>query len=128
MRTSRRLGATLGVVSAVSGLAVSELLSGLLHQRVSPIIAVAEGVIALTPGQVAEFFISLVGNNDKPLLIGMTIAGLLVLSAAVGMLALRFVVAAEGAFIAMGVIAILAVNARLTSSASTYVPAIVGTV
>jgi len=128
MGTARRLGATLGVVSAVSGLAVSELLSGLLHQRVSPIIAVAEGVIALTPGRVAEFFISLVGNNDKPLLIGMTIAGLLVLSAAVGMLALRFLVAAEGAFIAMGVIAILAVNARLTSSASTYVPAIVGTV
>jgi DMSO/TMAO reductase YedYZ molybdopterin-dependent catalytic subunit len=118
----------LGVVSGVSGLAVSELLSGLFHQRVSPVIAVAEGVIALTPGRVAEFLISLVGSADKPLLIGTTIAGLLVLSAGVGILALRSVLAAEGAFFAMGVVVVLAVNARLTSSVATYIPAIVGTV
>lgn len=128
MTTARRLGALLGVVSAVSGLAVSELLSGLLHQRVSPIIAVAESVISLTPGGVAESFISLVGSKDKPLLIGMTVAGLLVLSAGVGVLALRSILAAEGAFLTMGVVLVLAVNARLTSSTTTYVPAIVGVV
>jgi len=128
MTTSRRLGALLGVVSAASGLAVSELLSGFLHQRVSPIIAVAESVISLTPGRVAEFFISLVGTYDKPLLIGSTIAGLLALSAGVGVLALRSALAAEAAFCAMGVIVVLAVSARLGSSTTTYVPAIVGTV
>ena len=48
MKGSWRYGALLGVVSAGAGLAVSELVSGYLHQRVSPIGAVAEEVIRLT--------------------------------------------------------------------------------
>ncbi|MEJ7690366.1 MAG: hypothetical protein WKF76_08015 [Nocardioidaceae bacterium] len=124
----RRYGALLGVVAGAAGLAMSELVSGGLHQRVSPIVAVAEGVIGLTPGAVIELVISVVGTNDKPFLIGLTVVGALVLSAVAGLLAIRSVLAGQGLFLLLGAVVLLAVHARLTSSATTYVPAIVGVV
>ncbi len=126
MSTARLPGALLGLVSAGSGLAASELASGYLHQRVSPVVAVAESVIGLTPGAVIEFVISIVGRNDKPLLIGVVLLGLAVTSAAVGILALRSTGAAIAAFSAMGVVLVLAVHDRLTPSQATYIPAVLG--
>jgi DMSO/TMAO reductase YedYZ molybdopterin-dependent catalytic subunit len=119
-------GALLGVVAAGSGLAVSEATSGYLHQRVSPVVAVAEEIIRLTPGRVIEFVISLVGQNDKPLLIAVTLLGVAVVSAAVGMLALRWTLIAQLIFIGLGFVLALAVGDRLTSSSTTYVPTIAG--
>jgi DMSO/TMAO reductase YedYZ molybdopterin-dependent catalytic subunit len=126
MTSQRGLGALVGVVSAGSGLAASELTSGALHQRVSPVVAVAESVIRLTPGALAEKIISIVGRNDKPLVILSTLVGLLVLSVLVGIVSMRSLAAGEAAFLAMGVILVLAVHARLTSSQATYLPAGVG--
>ncbi|HYO32615.1 MAG TPA: molybdopterin-dependent oxidoreductase [Nocardioidaceae bacterium] len=122
----RRLGVLAGVVSAGAGLAASELTSGLLHQRVSPVVAVAESIIRLTPGAVVEQTISLVGHYDKPLVIAGTLVGLCVLSGLAGMLALRSLAAGEAMFAVMGVVLVLAVRARLTSSEATYIPAVVG--
>src|SRR4051812_2059393 len=127
MTAQRRYGALLGLVAAGSGLAVSELASGYLHQRVSPVGAVAESIIRLTPGGVIEFVISVVGHNDKPILITLTLLGLFALSAGVGVLALRSVLAAQLVFGLMGVVLVLAVQARLTSSQGTYIPALLGT-
>jgi DMSO/TMAO reductase YedYZ molybdopterin-dependent catalytic subunit len=121
-----RIGALLGVVSAGAGLAVSELASGILHQRVSPVGAVAESIIRLTPGPVIEKVIHLVGHHDKQLLVATTLIGLAVVSAGVGILSLRSILLAELAFLVMGVVLALAVHARLTPSQSTYIPAIVG--
>ncbi len=118
----------LGVVSAAAGLAVSELLSGYLHQRVSPVVAVAESIIRLTPGVVIEKVISLVGHNDKPFLIAVTLLGLTIVSAIVGIIALRSVLLAQGIFFAMGIVLMMAVHNRLTASNATYVPAVVGVV
>ncbi len=81
MGSQRRLGAIVGVLSSAAGLGASELASGLLHQRVSPVVAVAESIIRLTPGAVIEKVISIVGHNDKPLVIGGTLIGLLIASA-----------------------------------------------
>jgi DMSO/TMAO reductase YedYZ molybdopterin-dependent catalytic subunit len=124
----RRVGVTLGLVSAGSGLAVSELISGMLHQRVSPVVAVAESILRLTPGAVVERVISVVGHHDKAVLITATLIGLAVVSAGVGVLAMRSVLAAQGAFFVMGVVLVLAVRSRLTASSTTYVPAVVGVV
>ncbi|MGH3446713.1 MAG: molybdopterin-dependent oxidoreductase [Nocardioidaceae bacterium] len=126
MRVTRGYGMVVGLVAAGFGLAVSELLSGLFHHRVSPVTAVAESVIALAPGSVAEWVIGLVGQHDKQLVIGMTLLGLVVISAAVGALSLRSVWAAEGLFVLMGVVLVLAVHARLSTSSSTYIPAVAG--
>ncbi|MGA9344153.1 MAG: molybdopterin-dependent oxidoreductase [Nocardioidaceae bacterium] len=125
---SRALGAVLGLVAAGSGLAVSELASGLLHQRVSPVVAVAESILRLTPGAVVERVIGLVGHHDKAVLITMTLLGLAAISAAVGVLALRSVLAAQGVFLVMGAVLVGAVHDRLTPSTVTYVPAVLGVV
>jgi DMSO/TMAO reductase YedYZ molybdopterin-dependent catalytic subunit len=119
-------GSLLGLVAAGSGLAVSVAASGYLHQRVSPVVALAEEVIRLTPGRVIEFVISLVGQNDKPLLIALTLLGMAVVSAAVGVLAMRWTIIAELVFIGLGFVLAWAVGDRLTSSSSTYVPTIAG--
>ncbi len=128
MTSAVRLGAVTGVVAAGAGLAASELASGYLHQRVSPVVAVAECIIRLTPGAVIEKTISIVGHNDKPLVIGGTLVGLLIVSVIVGVVSMRSLAAGEVAFVAMGVVLFLAVHARLTSSQATYLPAGVGVV
>lgn len=107
-------------------MAVSELLSGLLHLRLSPLVALAEWIIALTPGSLVEFGIKLFGRNDKPVLIAMTLTGLVLASCLVGLVALRSVVQAQFLFGLMGVALLLAVSERLASSTASFVPAIVG--
>ncbi len=117
-----------GVVASAGGLAGSELVSGYFHLRVSPLEAVAESIIRLTPGSVIEFVISNVGRNDKPLVIAMTLLGLAVLSAGAGILAQRSLLAAEALFALMGVVLLAAVRSRLPPADTRYVPALVGVV
>jgi DMSO/TMAO reductase YedYZ molybdopterin-dependent catalytic subunit len=121
-------GALVGLVAAGSGLAVSEAATGLLHQRVSPVAALAEEIIRLTPGRVIEFVISLVGHNDKPLLISLTLVGVAVVSAAVGIVAVRSTLIAQLIFVGLGFVLAWAAGNRLTSSQTTYVPTILGVV
>lgn len=116
----------LGLVSAGAGLAVSELISGLLHQRVSPVVAVAESIIRVTPGAVIEQVISVVGHHDKALLISLTLLGLGVVSAAVGVLAMRSLMLAQIVFALLGVVLVLAVHARLASSPAINFAPVVG--
>src|SRR5262245_36657904 len=112
----RAYGALVGLVSAFAGLAVSELASGWLHQRVSPVVAVSESIIRVTPGWVIEHVISVLGHKDKPVLVTATLVGLAVVSALVGILALRSVLAAQGVFLLMGAVLVAAVHDRLTTS------------
>lgn len=120
------MGAALGVASAGAGLAVSELLSGLLHLRLSPLVALSEWIIQLTPGAVVEFGIKLLGQNDKPVLIALTLVGLVLMSCLVGILALRSLFGAQSVFVLMGVVLLLAVHERLSSSPASFAPAVVG--
>jgi DMSO/TMAO reductase YedYZ molybdopterin-dependent catalytic subunit len=124
---ANRDGAIAGLVAGGCGLAASEVVSGLLHQRVSPLVAMAEVIIHHTPGAVMEAAISAVGQHDKPLLVAGTLVGFLALSALGGAVGRRNIWVALGLFAAVGVAAMLASNARLTNSISNRLPAIVGT-
>ncbi len=74
--TSRRTPwALAGVLAGLAGLATSYATATVLTIRVSPVVAVAEQVIRLTPGAAAERAISVLGHWDKPALV----AGILVL-------------------------------------------------
>jgi DMSO/TMAO reductase YedYZ molybdopterin-dependent catalytic subunit len=119
-------GALAGVIAAGAGLAVSELLSGLAHLRVSPLEAVAESIIRLTPGPVIEFVISHFGHNDKPLVIVMTLVAVALISAGVGVLAMRSRLAAESVFALGGVVLLTAVHSRLPPGPTRYLPALIG--
>jgi len=119
-------GAIAGTVAVAAGLAVSELANGFAHLRVSPVEAVAESIIRLTPGSVVEFVIAHVGHNDKPLVIGLTLVSLAIIGAATGILAMRSQVAAELVFLVMGVVLILSVRSRLPAGPTRYLPAAIG--
>jgi DMSO/TMAO reductase YedYZ molybdopterin-dependent catalytic subunit len=85
----RSAAAVAGAVAGVVGLAAAELVAAILRTRVSPVLAVGETVIELTPGAVAERAIDAVGQWDKPLLVAGVVLALLGLSALAGVVALR---------------------------------------
>lgn len=78
-----------GVLSAAAGLAVAELVAGLLGSARTPVVAVAEAVVALTPGFLVELAIQAVGTADKPLLLAGVLLALLGLSALAGVISMR---------------------------------------
>jgi DMSO/TMAO reductase YedYZ molybdopterin-dependent catalytic subunit len=69
-----------------AGLGAAEVVTGLLALSTSPVLAIGEGVIRVTPGGLAETMISVVGQLDKPLLVIGTVAGALLLGALAGRL------------------------------------------
>ncbi|MET1039184.1 MAG: molybdopterin-dependent oxidoreductase [Aeromicrobium sp.] len=75
---------TAGLLAAAAALAASEGLAAVLDLRESPVVSVAQSVIALTPGPLAEGIIGVVGTADKPLAIASVVAAILLLGAAVG--------------------------------------------
>jgi DMSO/TMAO reductase YedYZ molybdopterin-dependent catalytic subunit len=69
VRSSRHAWWLAGLVAGAAGLAVSYCAAMVMTIRESPVVAVAELVIRLTPGPVVEKAIDLVGQRDKPLLV-----------------------------------------------------------
>jgi DMSO/TMAO reductase YedYZ molybdopterin-dependent catalytic subunit len=86
-RGPSRRAALAGVLAVAGGVAASEAVSGLLHVRASPVVAVAEEIIEITPGGIAEWFIHLVGRNDKHFLIAGVLIGLILVGAVCGLAA-----------------------------------------
>lgn len=100
---------TIGALASLGGAALAELLSGLVQARLSPVLAIAEAVISLTPGAVVERAIDAVGKLDKPLLIFGVIVGLIVCGGAAGVLMARHVGAGAVAFTALSAVPLVAV-------------------
>ena len=74
VRTLRRPWRLVGILAAVSGLAVGELAAGLVGPDSSPFFAVAATVVDLTPGPVKETAIGLLGPFNKlTLLMGLAL-------------------------------------------------------
>jgi DMSO/TMAO reductase YedYZ molybdopterin-dependent catalytic subunit len=78
-----------GLVAGAAGLATSYAVANLMAVRSSPVVAVAELVIRLTPGEVVERAIALVGVHDKTLLVIGILVVLALLFAWAGRLASR---------------------------------------
>lgn len=109
-------------------MASAELVTGLLSLRTSPLIAVGEWVIELTPGAVAEFFIGLVGQADKPLLVSGVILALLGFGALAGALSARRSAVGMGLLAVLGAIGAVAALTRGRADALDGLPALVATV
>jgi DMSO/TMAO reductase YedYZ molybdopterin-dependent catalytic subunit len=69
VRTFRGAWSLAGLAAGLAGLATSYFVAMAMTIRESPVVAVAELVIRLTPGWLAEYLIGLVGRMDKPLLL-----------------------------------------------------------
>ncbi|VXB59301.1 molybdopterin-dependent oxidoreductase [Aeromicrobium sp. 9AM] len=74
-----------GLLAATAAIAASEGLAALFNLRESPVLAVGQSVIKLTPGPIAERIISVVGHADKPLAVSSVVVAILLLGALVGL-------------------------------------------
>ena len=97
-----------GLLAGLGGLATSYLVAAWLGLRGNPVTDVAELVIRLTPGAVAENAISAVGHKDKPLLVTGVLVVVLVLFACFGMLSRRWPGAGIAGFVVLGVVGLIA--------------------
>jgi len=124
--SSRTAAALAGAAAGAAGLAVTELASALLRGRVSPVLAVGEAVIELTPGALAERAIDAVGRADKPLLVTGVVLGLLALSALAGVGMLRHRGAGLLLLAALPVVALVAGVTRADARPADVLPPALG--
>jgi hypothetical protein len=119
-------GAVAGVLAAAVAMGAAQFASGLGVTQSSPVLAVGQAAIDLTPPQVKDFAISEFGANDKTVLFGVILVVLALCAAAVGMLAVRrlaFGMCGLAVFASLGLAAALT---RPTATAGYVVPTLVG--
>jgi DMSO/TMAO reductase YedYZ molybdopterin-dependent catalytic subunit len=115
-----------GLMAGLAGLATSYLASGLLQLRGNPVTQVAELVIKLTPGKVAEAAIQAVGHKDKPLLVTGVLVVLLLFFAGIGLATRRSTDWGIGLFIALGVVGLVAQQSQFNPPVAGVLPVLVG--
>jgi DMSO/TMAO reductase YedYZ molybdopterin-dependent catalytic subunit len=115
-----------GLVAGLAGLAVSHAVSAWLGQRITPLLAVGEAVIEVTPGPVAETLISVVGTLDKPLLVLGTALAVLGLAAWAGVLHRRGRGLAVALVLAVTAVGLAAVWTRPGAGAYDALPVLAG--
>ncbi len=103
-------GAVAGVLTAAVAMGIGQLFAGLISPESSPVIAVGQASIDLTPTPVKDFAISTFGADDKTALLTGILIVLAVFAAVIGMLAVRRLgrgLAGLAAFAAIGLAAAL---------------------
>ena len=101
-----------GLVAAAMGLAVGELVGGLITSAGSPVVAVGGYVIDNVPPGAKDFAISTFGRNDKKALIVGTLVILAIIGMALGPLARRRPKVAAGIVAAVALAGILATRSE----------------
>ena len=100
---------TAGAVAAGVGLGIGELASGLFPRSVpSPVVAVGDAVVDLTPGAAVRTGIDSVGRADKPLLLLAIVLASLLIGAVIAAPRQRTTRAIVGGFAALGAVAVWA--------------------
>ena len=107
-RPSAAMAALCGVLAGALGLGIAELIAGLVPGAPSPVLSIGALLISLQPPNAKQLVVDLFGTNDKAVLSLAVVIGALVLSAGIGLLARRSLVAGRIAFGALGLFALLA--------------------
>jgi DMSO/TMAO reductase YedYZ molybdopterin-dependent catalytic subunit len=119
-------GMVAGLLAAAVALGIGQLVAGFVAPDASPVVAVGESSIGLTPPPVKSFAISAFGSHDKVVLVAGILAVLAIFAAAVGVLAMRrlaYGIAGLAVFTAIGVAAALT---RPTADAGWAFPTLIG--
>ena len=124
---SRRLAAAwCGIVSAIAGLGLAELISAFSAPTSSPLASTGAALIDLAPGWAKEVVVGLFGTADKVAIIVLLIAVVLALAAVAGLAETRRRFTGMAIFAALGVLASLAAATRAGANPAYAIPAIVG--
>ena len=127
IRHSRALlGAVAGVLAAAVAIGAAQFASGLGVPQSSPVLAVGQAAIDLTPPQVKDFAISRFGADDKTVLLGGILVVLALYAAVVGMLAVRRLAIGMWGLAIFAAIGLTAALTRPTATAGYVVPTLVG--
>ncbi|MFC4787164.1 molybdopterin-dependent oxidoreductase [Nocardioides sp. MAHUQ-72] len=117
---------TAGVVAGFAGLATSYFVAMAMTIRDSPVVAVAELVIRITPGPLAEKAISVVGTKDKPILVGVVLVLCGLLFAWAGALARRSWWAPLLVLVPLAAVGVVAVSVQRGATAVDVLPVVLG--
>jgi len=119
-------GATAGVLTAAVAMGVGQLAAGLGAAQSSPVLAVGQAAIDLTPPQVKDFAISTFGVDDKnALLVGILVI-LAAFAAVIGILAVRRLALGLAGLAVFACIGLAAALTRPTATAGYVIPTLVG--
>ena len=111
-----------GIVGAVVAFGVAELVHGLYSAVPSVFVALVQGIIEFTPGEVVTRGIEILGQADIPILIACTVIGALAFSAVLATLAVRRPVIA---LIGVAVLAAVGIAASLAQPFVASVPTVI---
>ena len=125
-RHTRALGAVAGVLAAAVAMGAAQFASGLGVPQSSPVFAVGQAAIDLTPPQVKEFAISTFGADDKTALLGGILVILALYAAMVGILAVRRLAFGMWGLAIFASIGLAAALTRPTATVGYVVPTLVG--
>jgi DMSO/TMAO reductase YedYZ molybdopterin-dependent catalytic subunit len=119
-------GMIAGLLAAAVALGIGQLVAGIVAPDGSPVVAVGEASISLTPPPVRDFAISTFGSHDKVVLVSGILVVLAVFAAIVGVLAMRRLWYGMAGLAAFTVLGLSAALTRPTASADYALPALVG--
>jgi DMSO/TMAO reductase YedYZ molybdopterin-dependent catalytic subunit len=126
VRTFRGAWSLAGIAAGAAGLATSYFVAMALTLQDSPVVAVANLVVKLTPGRVAHYLIERVGHLDKPLLLLGIFVVLAIVFAWAGRLARRTWWAPAVVYGALTVFAAVAISRERGATTVDFVPVAVG--
>jgi DMSO/TMAO reductase YedYZ molybdopterin-dependent catalytic subunit len=119
-------GALVGLLAAAVAIGAAQFASGLGVPQSSPVLAVGQASIDLTPPPVKDFAISAFGADDKTVLLGGILVVLALYAAVVGMLAVRRLAFGMWGLAIFACIGLAAALTRPTATAGYVVPTLVG--
>ena len=119
-------GAVSGVLAAAVAMGAAQFASGLGVPQSSPMLAVGQAAIDLTPPPVKDFAISAFGAHDKTVLLGGIPVILALYAAVVGILAVRWLTFGMWGLAIFASIGLAAALTRPTATAGYVVPTLVG--
>ena len=119
-------GAVAGVLSAAVAIGAAQLAAGLTVPQASPVVAVGQAAIDLTPPPVKDFAISAFGSADKTVLLGGILVVLAGYAALIGILAVRRLAFGMWGLALFAFIGLVAALTRPDSTAEYVVPTLAG--
>ena len=119
-------GAVAGVLTAAVAMGFAQLAAGFTVPQSSPVLAVGQAAIDLTPQPVKDFAISTFGVNDKNALLAGILIVLAAFAALIGILAVRRLVFGLAGLAVFACIGLAAALTRPNATAGYVIPTLVG--
>ncbi len=126
MRRTVRWARLAGLVAGLAGLAINQLTAALIEPTGAAVSGVGETIISLLPANLINFGKDTLGAADKPILLGIVTAFVLVVSAMAGQLEHRRRYAGAVVFALLAGLGLVGVSARVGDSLRGYVPTVIG--